>query len=243
MDFETARCGNLRTRQRGFHGYRHVIWDWNGTLFDDVRYSVELMNTLLVRHGLARMDVARYRSIFDFPIRLYYERAGFDLTAAGVFENLGREWMNGYEAGRFSCPLQPGARDILETIRAAGMTQSILSAYPHDSLRDIVGHFGLTEYFVRLLGLDDIWARSKLELGRRWLAGLDVPSSQILLVGDTLHDLEVAQALGIDCVLVDIGHQSPERLRAGTPQVCSCLADVRRILALPAAPIADTWQS
>jgi phosphoglycolate phosphatase len=215
---------------------RHVIWDWNGTLLDDVSYSADLMNTLLVRHGLARIDVARYRSIFEFPIRLYYERAGFDLSSPGVFESLGREWMSGYEVGRFTCPLQAGARDILEAVQSAGITQSILSACQRDSLRGIVKHFGLMKYFVRVLGLDDIWARSKLELGRRWLAGLDVPPSQILLVGDTLHDLDVAQALGIDCLLVDIGHQSSERLRARTPQVCSCLADVRGILALPAAP-------
>jgi phosphoglycolate phosphatase len=236
MEFEKAREGDLATRQRGCRQYRHVIWDWNGTLLDDVSYSVELMNTLLVRHGLARIDVARYRSIFDFPIRLYYERAGFDLSGAGVFETLGREWMTAYEAGRFTCPLQAGARDILEAVTSAGMTQSILSAYQRDSLPGIVGHFGLVEYFVRLLGLDDIWARSKLELGRRWLAGLEVPPSQILLVGDTLHDLDVAQALGIDCVLVEIGHQSSERLRARTSQVRSCLADLREVLAMPAPP-------
>jgi phosphoglycolate phosphatase len=216
--------------------YRHVMWDWNGTLLDDVSCSVDLMNRLLGQHGLARIDLARYRAIFDFPIRVYYERAGFDLSSAGTFERLGREWMNGYEAARFTCPLQAGARDILEAIASAEITQSILSAYPRDSLQTIVEHHGLMRYFVRVLGLDDIWARSKLELGRCWLAELGMPLSQILLVGDTLHDLEVAQALGIDCILVDIGHQSPQRLRERTPRVCASLGAVRAIMDLPAAP-------
>jgi phosphoglycolate phosphatase len=210
-----------------------VIWDWNGTLLDDVNYSVDLMNALLDRHRLPRMDLARYRDIFDFPIRVYYERAGFDLSGDGAFEHLGREWMDAYEVGRFTCPLQSGAQDILEAIQSANVTQSILSAYSRDSLQTIVGHFGLLKYFVRVLGLHDIWARSKLELGRRWLAELGLPPSRILLVGDTLHDLEVAQTLGIDCALLKNGHQSSQRLSKRTPQVYASLADLRTILGLP----------
>ncbi len=133
--------------------YCHVIWDWNGTLLDDVNYSVDLMNALLDRHGLPTIDLDRYRAIFDFPIRVYYERAGFDLSRDGTFEHLGREWMDACEVGRFTCPLQGGARDILEAIQSANITQSILSAYPRDSLQTMVGYFRLTKYFVRLLGL------------------------------------------------------------------------------------------
>jgi phosphoglycolate phosphatase len=220
----------------GERRYDHVIWDWNGTLLDDVSFSVELANGLLDQGGLPRIDLARYRAIFDFPIRLYYERAGFDLSSDGAFERLGRAWMDAYERGRLGCPLHEGARELLTAIQSANITQSILSAYPTSSLETIVGHFGLRKHFVRVLGLDDIWARSKLELGRRWLCELSVPPSRILLVGDTLHDLEVARALGIDCALVAAGHQSSQRLRQGTPQVFDSLADLGAALGLRAGP-------
>jgi phosphoglycolate phosphatase len=215
----------------GQRRYDHVIWDWNGTLLDDVAFSVELLNGLLDQAGLPRSDLARYRAIFDFPIRLYYERAGFDLSSDGAFERLGSAWMAAYELGRLGCPLHEGAREILAAIQSANITQSILSAYLRTSLETIVGHFGLGEYFVRVLGLDDIWARSKLDLGRCWLRELGLPPERILLVGDTLHDLEVARALGVDCALVAVGHQSAQRLRQGTSQVFDSLADLRTVLA------------
>lgn len=85
-------------------------------------------------------------------------------------------------------------------------------------------------YFVRVLGLDDIWARSKLALGRRWLSELGLPAARILWVGDTLHDLEVAQALGVDCALVAAGHPSAQRLRQATAQVFGALTELRAAL-------------
>lgn len=219
--------------------YEHVIWDWNGTLLDDVAFSVDLVNELLDQSALPRIDLACYRAIFDFPIRLYYERAGFDLSTDGAFERLGRAWMDAYDLGRTRCPLQKGARVLLAEIQSAHITQSILSAYPRSSLETIVGHFGLRGHFVQVLGLDDIWARSKLELGRRWLSELGLSPSRILLVGDTLHDLEVAQALGIDCALVAAGHQSSERLSQRTSRVFTSLADLRAVLGLLGPTLAD----
>ena len=210
--------------------YRHVIWDWNGTLLDDVAYSVAIVNGLLARNRLPVMDLARYREIFDFPVRAYYARAGFDLSGEGAFERLGREWMDAYEAQRLTCHLHLGARELLADLHARDLTQSILSAYPRVSLEGIVSHFGLARYFVRLLGLEDIYAHSKLELGRRWLGELGVPRSQVLLVGDTLHDLDVAQALGIDCVLVAHGHQSAPRLRRRSRQVYAGFNDLQTVL-------------
>jgi phosphoglycolate phosphatase len=108
-------------------------------------------------------------------------------------------------------------------VQAAGLTQSILSAYRHETLCEIVAHFSLTPRFVRLTGLDNIYAHSKIDLGRAWLAELALPREQILLIGDTLHDFDVAAALGVDCLLVSGGHHPAHRLRERTPHVCADL--------------------
>jgi phosphoglycolate phosphatase len=193
--------------------YRHVIWDWNGTLLDDLDICVEVMNGLLERHGLALLDRARYHATFDFPVREYYRRLGLEV-ADGEFERHSRAFIAGYEARRLDAVLQPGADAILAAVLHAGLTQSILSAYHHDTLQEVVAHFGIAGRFVRLTGLDNIHAHGKIELGRAWVEELALPRAEVLLVGDTLHDLEVGQALGIDCVLVSHGHHSAERLRA-----------------------------
>ncbi len=59
----------------------HVIWDWNGTLLNDVPHAVETINFMLEPRGLPLMNIERYREVFSFPVRRYYETLGFDLQA------------------------------------------------------------------------------------------------------------------------------------------------------------------
>jgi phosphoglycolate phosphatase len=215
--------------------YRHVIWDWNGTLLDDLDLSIDIMNGVLERRGLPRLDRARYHAVFDFPVRAYYERLGFDFRRDS-FENLSAEFIAGYDARREESQLQSGAREVLAALEHAGVTQSVLSAYRGVTLREIVGHFGLTHHFSRLIGLDNIYAHSKTELGRAWVAELGLPGNAILMIGDTLHDLEVAEAMGVDCVLVAAGHHPDHRLRRATDRV---LDDLDQLRTVPGLSMAD----
>ncbi|MDI1335108.1 MAG: HAD family hydrolase [Lacunisphaera sp.] len=212
-------------------GYRHIIWDWNGTLLDDLDYSLRVMNVLLRRRGLPELNRARYHTVFDFPVRDYYARLGFD-PAKDSFRDLGAEWMDGYDAHRLDCALHPDVRRIVAAIQVAGLTQSILSAYPHQTLLEIVDHFGLTPLFTHLEGLDNIYAHSKADLGRTQVAKLGLPPREILLIGDTLHDLEVAREIGVDCVLVAAGHHPGEKLRRHHDRVLDSLAELPTVLGL-----------
>ena len=215
--------------------YRHIIWDWNGTLLDDLDYCVEIMNATLQRRGLPGLDRARYHAVFDFPVRDYYARLGFD-PAQDSFEALSVEFITAYDARRLECRLQPDARRILAAVQAAGLTQSLLSAYRHETLLEIVGHFGLTPHFAHLAGLDNIYAHSKAALGRIQVAKLGLPPHEIVLIGDTLHDLEVARELGVDCVLVAAGHHPAEKLRRHHDRVLDSLAELPSVPGLNLRP-------
>lgn len=215
--------------------YRHIIWDWNGTLLDDLDLCIEVTNGLLARRGLTPIDRARYHALFDFPVRTYYARLGFD-EAQDPFEQLSVAYITAYDARRWECQLHPGVEALLRAVTAAGLTQSVLSAYRQDTLREIVRHFGLEPYFVRITGLGDIYAHSKIEAGRAWVEELALPRDTILLVGDTLHDLEVARALGVDCVLVANGHHPDARLREHTPRVVPDLAALAEEFGFTIAP-------
>jgi phosphoglycolate phosphatase len=196
---------------------RHLIWDWNGTLLNDLDLSIEVMNGLLARRSLPLLDRGRYHTLFDFPVRAYYDRLGFD-PARDPFEKLSVEFISGYDERRFEATLHRDAARLLAVIRAAGLGQSILSAYRHETLHEIVAHFGLTPHFDHIAGLDNIHAHSKVALGRDLVARLGIAPNEILLVGDTLHDFEVAQELGVACALVAAGHHSIERLqKTGAP--------------------------
>jgi len=209
--------------------YRHIIWDWNGTLVDDVRVSVEVLNQVLAKYGMPLTDCRKYRSQFGFPVQDYYNKLGFDFSKQS-YRAVADDFIAAYNAKRFTCPLQDGARDVLQCCQDLGLTQSILSAYAQTLLEECVEFFGLRPFFVRLAGLADYFAAGKIAEGRRlvWELAVDPPS--ILLIGDTLHDHEVAQALGIDCILIGAGHQDPDRLRVCEVPLLDCVRQVPAFL-------------
>lgn len=207
--------------------YKHIIWDWNGTLFDDVDLCVELISNILEDHKLPRLSKERYKSIFDFPVKKYYEEAGLDFSKES-FEVVGEAWMRQYEARKMEGRLSPGAVETLKRIQEHGIGQSILSAYSHHTLVEIVTRHGLAGYFKNIVGLDNIYAASKLDLGKKLMSDLGFAKGETVLIGDTTHDYEVAMEIGADSILLASGHQSKERLLScGVP----VYADLKDFLA------------
>ena len=197
-----------------------ILWDWNGTLLDDVELCVDALNRLLAEYGYPqRYNREQYRAVFGFPIEDYYTRAGFDFTKHS-FAELAEKYMEDYVPASAACLLMDGAIDALEAFRAAGLRQVILSASKLDTLQQQAEDRGVTQYFERLLGLGDIYAKSKVEIGLAYLKENGFDPARAVMIGDSVHDFEVAQALGVRCVLQSGGHQPPERLReTGAPVV------------------------
>ena len=197
-----------------------ILWDWNGTLLDDVELCVDALNRLLADFGYPqRYDRDQYRAIFGFPIEEYYVRAGFDFSRHS-FAMLAEEYMDDYIPASAACPLAEGAIEALDAFRAAGLRQVILSASPVPTLTRQAGERHVTGYFDRLLGLGDIYAKSKVELGLRFMQEEGIDPARAVMIGDSVHDFEVAQAMGTACVLQCSGHQNRQTLAAtGAPVV------------------------
>lgn len=205
--------------------YTHVVWDWNGTLLDDAWLCVDVMNEVLAARNMPALTVERYQAIFDFPVIRYYERIGFDLERE-PFEVVGTEFIQRYEARRTEANLRPEARAVLGALRETGVRQSVLSAYRQDTLDSLLRHHAVDAYFHDITGSDDHYARGKTEQGRALLKRLRVDPSCVLLVGDTAHDHEVAQAMGVDCLLLPGGTHTAERLSSCGAPVIRDLQDV-----------------
>ncbi len=208
---------------------RHIVWDWNGTLFDDAWLCVEIMNGLLARYGLPCLTMDVYAAIFDFPVVDYYRRLGFDFSAV-PFERLSDEFIGEYYRRMRDCRLRDGARAVLEEGRRRGLTHSILSAMKQEPLRELIGHFHLSGCFTDIVGLGDHHAHGKIEIGRQWIAAREAGAVGMVFVGDTTHDYTAAQALGMPCVCIPGGHQSRERLEVLGGPVIDALPDLYRLL-------------
>lgn len=204
---------------------KHIIWDWNGTLFDDVELCRDIINGILLRRGLAGLSLETYRKIFTFPVKNYYEKAGLDFNIY-PFEQLGKEWMAEYELRKIECTLHEGTHEILDLISKKGLGQSILSAYSQHTLEEIVKQFGLDRYFSYMVGLDHIYATSKIENGRELIKRLGNNKGENLFIGDTVHDFEVASEIGADCILIANGHQEREKLKSCGVPVYNSLREI-----------------
>ena len=195
---------------------RQVLWDWNGTLLDDLQYAIDVRNRVFPAFGLPGLEsVADYHAQFTFPVRTYYERAG---VTDETFEAVAHAWMDEYVRGFDAVRLHGDARSALGRLAHGKIRQAVLSASKQDMLAEQIARFGIAAYFAVLLGLGDIYAGSKQEIARRYLQGCGISPQETCLIGDTLHDAEVAQAVGAGCVLVARGHQSRQTLlEAGVP--------------------------
>lgn len=190
--------------------YSHIIWDFNGTLLDDLQAEYETINNLLSKRKLKQFEsVAEYRSVFRFPIIDYYKDLGFDFQKES-YENVAEEWGNEYRRQSACCGTNHGIVEALEYFKSMGMSQVVLSATWKSLLLQQIEPLGISSYFDELLALDDLLAYSKVDLGKLWFER--VKPKGALLIGDTVHDFETAKAIGVDCVLICTGHQSKERL-------------------------------
>ena len=211
--------------KNNFDQAQYLIWDWNGTLFNDSWLCVEILNELMTRRNRPPVSMETYQAHFGFPVIDYYRSIGL-FAANESFENVASEFMAEYERRRLECKLQAGAIEALNYFSKLGRQQFILSAYKHDSLEEIVAHYEVGHYFEGLSGLADHYAKSKLESGLRMMSDLKIAPAKALLIGDTLHDHEVATAIGVNCILIPSGHQSVERLKASGAHVALSLFDM-----------------
>lgn len=192
--------------------YTHVIWDFNGTILDDLAACIESVNILLENHGLARLDnTETYRRAFGFPVRDYYERIGFDFSVT-PYDELAVEWVNLYLEHTKVPRLTDGVAEILKNNRDLGIEQLVLSACELEMLTSQLRQLGVDGFFTEIIGLSNIHAAGKGDLARAWRE--KHPDAKILYIGDTVHDFEVANIMGADCALYTGGHHDRKRLEA-----------------------------
>lgn len=201
-----------------------VLWDFNGTILDDVEAGIDAVNELLCERGYSPIPSrAAYQESFGFPIRDYYARIGFDFEKH-PYEVLAPLWVEKYLRYVKDARLFEDVRATFLKLSECGVRQIVLSATEREMLEGQLRDLGILDVFEEVLGLDNIHAASKLSLAKAWREKHQ--NERILLIGDTDHDVETAREIGVECVLVARGHQSRARLaRLGVP-VFSTLDEV-----------------
>jgi phosphoglycolate phosphatase len=115
---------------------------------------------------------------------------------------------------------------VLEALQTKNIRQFILSAMKQDMLEETLRFHGILSVFEKVAGLDNHYAASKIDRGRELLVSSHINPEKTCMIGDTLHDAEVARELDISCILIADGHQSKKRLETSGVKVLSSLSDL-----------------
>jgi phosphoglycolate phosphatase len=208
-----------------FKNIQTIIWDWNGTLLNDLSICIDSMNPLLTNRGLPLLTKEQYRQVFTFPVKNYYQTLGFDFSKE-PFEVPALQFMNNYHKLLPKAELFEPVKNTLAYFKKKGFRQFILSAMEQQDLEKSIKALGILPYFEALFGIENHFAAGKVHRGIELMKTWKLTRHKTLLIGDTLHDQEVAKQLACHCVLVAKGHQTPERLQVNENVVLKNLSDL-----------------
>lgn len=212
----------------------HLVWDWNGTLLNDLTLVVAATNASLASVGGPAVTADEHRRDFRRPISAYYEHVLGRTLTAEEFSHLDRAFHDAYRVGLPSTGLTADAHEAIATWTG---TQSLLSMFFHDELLPAVSARGLHTLLSRVDGLrDTVGGGSKAPHLRLHLEALGLAGPDCVLIGDSVDDAHAAQEVGAVVVLYTGGFTDPRRLQeTGLPVATTLLEAVALATAAIAA--------
>lgn len=203
----------------------YIILDFNGTILDDLDLCLNAINQLLIKCHHTPIDKKYYLDIFTFPVRDYYLLAGFKFPEDN-FESLSHQFMAIYQPNSLQCSLFKSILPLLTILKSKKIKIILLSASKKEYLIQQLIAFKIMNYFNVILANDNIYAAGKQLIAQDYVKNNHIPIEKVLMVGDTIHDFEIANQLGIECVLVTGGHQSEERLKTTKTKVVHDIIEI-----------------
>ncbi len=208
--------------------YKYVFWDFNGTIIDDVHNALACVNDMLERKGMKSITLTEYYDYVETPIINFYYRI---LPPEEVdFSDISRQFHSDYARHLDETTLAVGAKELLNELKENGVHQYIITSNYIGETLELTKKFGIFQYFDEILGAENTLAESKIERAKTFFDLNGINRNDAVFIGDTLHDLETANALGIDCVLVSYGHQGRKLLEEHNAYVVENLHNVREII-------------
>lgn len=192
---------------------KYIFLDFNGTVLNDVDLCLDLLNEMLYEKEQKNVDLAQYKQIFDFPIIKYYLAAGFDFTKY-TFEELANYFIVEYTRRNLTESfIFDDLENFIKDVKLLGYKVVICSASKKVLLLDQLRDFKIIDLFDDVIGLDNHYASSKLQLAKEYIKNIEIDLTTSFFIGDTTHDAEVGVECGLNVLLIDRGHQSEEVLK------------------------------
>ena len=208
--------------------YHNILWDWNGTLIDDAVTSLDCVNDMLSEMGKPLISLEQYYTYVETPIIGFYRHI---LTEEELdFPTISKSFHEAYNNRLNTTKLAYNALNVLKSLKENGAKQYIITASKEESARNLTIEYSVNEYFDGIFGADNTLAESKVERALKFFNDNNINPHDTVFIGDTLHDLETANALGVDCILVTFGHQGKAIVENSGTVTANSLDEVLNII-------------
>ncbi len=210
--------------------YKVIIWDFNGTLIDDVNAALSSVNDMLKSRNLPEITMQQYASYVDTPIIKFYEHIFDDLYSMD-FNEIALEFNAGYDKHLPQKAVMANAEEVLEYFNSKGKLQTVISATHIDKVTKRLEEFGLSGYFDKILAHNNLIAEDKTHLAVKYFAGKQIKPEEAVVIGDCVADYKMAQAISADCILTTQGHQSRVEFAQTSAIIIDSLSELKNYIA------------
>jgi phosphoglycolate phosphatase len=202
---------------------RNIIFDWSGTLVDDLPAVLKASNYVLTQAGRPEMSLDEFRAEFSLPFTNFYDRHTPDVPMAKL-----EGWFHSsFRQAQDSVCALPYARDFLEFCRARKLRTFLLSTVHRDHFQVQCRVTGFGPYIDK--PYTDVWDKRKKI--HDILAENHLQPDETLFIGDMQHDIETARHGGVHSCAVLTGYNTLAQLRAAQPDlIVEHLGELRRML-------------
>lgn len=199
-----------------------VAFDWNGTLFSDTTAILESANKQLKYFNVQPVNLKTYRQHFDFPIKKAYLKYGVteDQWEKGSLQSR-KLFHKHYEERVSHVRTRAYAQNLLAWLLKNGIESIIFSNHIDEPIKKHLKRLKIEKYFDRILANSNIETltdlRNKRDKLKNYIDEKHLSNNEVLVVGDTVEEIEIGHELGIKTVAITHGNCSIVRLKAMKP--------------------------
>ncbi len=200
---------------------KQILFDLDGTLTDSGEGIMHCTELTLAHYGLPVPSRKELRSIVGPPLKVSFRRYGI---AEAELDNAVAFYREHYIAqGQFENFPYPGIQDLLKRLKAEGNKLYVATSKPEEMSKNILKHFGMDGYFDIICGaVSDGQRSTKDQVIAHLLSQLE-SRENLVMVGDTIYDVEGAAVHGIPTVAVSWGYGVIEDMRAAGAKIADSM--------------------
>ena len=207
--------------------YRLIVFDWDGTIIDSAATIAECIREAARDMKLPVPSVEQASHVIGLGLHDSLRMAVPELQAHQYPEFVAH-YRRHFLAGEDSMALFSGMKDLLEELKAKHFL-AIATGKSRRGLDRALAATGIGPLFAASRCADETNPKPHPAMLLELMDELGFARNQLLMIGDTTHDLEMARAAEVDSVAVTYGAHPEGGLRACSPT--GCVASVRELKA------------